>query len=246
MIASKCMRETLHVQSISFWAAANIGPYAQANTIGNIVFIAGQIGLTPNTMQLPPLLGDQIQTSLYNLKAITMEMKSFHFGAVCYITDPKAYSEVFSEWNNRSILLTVCCSGLPRSALVEWQTLNLKNMLITDMAIEELGTLFYLISDSDNNNQYTWKIRLASAGESHVAIGTFSCDSEDAFSNGIASFADSLDDLGCSIYRVFYTPSVDFGNLLSVFERKSMNLAWIPVTWIEGDSQIGIIAYDLQ
>lgn len=139
LIASKCSRDTLHVQSISFWAAANIGPYAQANSIGNTVFIAGQIGLTPNTMELPSLLSDQIQKSLHNLKAVSMEMKSFPFGGICYITDPESYSEVYSKWNNRSILLTVCCSNLPRSALVEWQSLNLKNIHFIDMKTDEIG-----------------------------------------------------------------------------------------------------------
>jgi diphthine-ammonia ligase len=139
VIASKCNRSTLHVQSISFWAAANIGPYAQANAIGNVVFMAGQIGLVPHTMELSPLLTDQIQASLHNLQAINKEMKSFPLGAVCYITDPQAYSEVYSEWNNRSILLTVSCSALPRSALVEWQTLNQKVIHYNNVAIDQIG-----------------------------------------------------------------------------------------------------------
>ncbi len=139
LIATKCSRETLHVQSISFWAAANIGPYAQANAIGNLVFVAGQIGLVPHTMTIPPFLTDQIQVSLHNLEAINMEMKSIPFGAVCYITDPQAYSEVISEWNNRSIILAVSCRGLPRSALVEWQTLNLRRIHCRNVTIDQIG-----------------------------------------------------------------------------------------------------------
>ena len=43
LVAFTHPKETLHVQSISYWAAANIGPYAQATTIKEDVFIAGQI-----------------------------------------------------------------------------------------------------------------------------------------------------------------------------------------------------------
>lgn len=45
-------KEALHVQSLSHWAPANIGPYSQALRVDNAVFCAGQIALIPCTMQL--------------------------------------------------------------------------------------------------------------------------------------------------------------------------------------------------
>ncbi|XP_042357278.1 diphthine--ammonia ligase isoform X1 [Plectropomus leopardus] len=45
-------REALHVQSLSHWAPANIGPYSQALRVDESVFCAGQIALVPCTMQL--------------------------------------------------------------------------------------------------------------------------------------------------------------------------------------------------
>ncbi|XP_076604027.1 diphthine--ammonia ligase [Chaetodon auriga] len=45
-------REALHVQSLSHWAPANIGPYSQALRVDQSVFCAGQIALVPCTMQL--------------------------------------------------------------------------------------------------------------------------------------------------------------------------------------------------
>lgn len=42
----------MHVQSISHWAPANIGPYSQAVKVGNFVHLAGQIGLIPGTMNI--------------------------------------------------------------------------------------------------------------------------------------------------------------------------------------------------
>lgn len=51
-------RQGLHVQSRSYWAPANIGPYSQAMSIplqgaaGRFVYIAGQIPLEPASMEL--------------------------------------------------------------------------------------------------------------------------------------------------------------------------------------------------
>lgn len=47
------LRKCLHVQSLSHWAPVCIGPYSQANTLRSaIVFLAGMIGLVPQTMKL--------------------------------------------------------------------------------------------------------------------------------------------------------------------------------------------------
>ncbi|KAI6130411.1 hypothetical protein EDD16DRAFT_1085596 [Pisolithus croceorrhizus] len=46
-------RKSLHVQSLSYWAPANIGPYSQAISISPWTFISGQIGLLPASLTLP-------------------------------------------------------------------------------------------------------------------------------------------------------------------------------------------------
>jgi diphthine-ammonia ligase len=48
----KDTKETLHVQGISYWAPANIGPYSQACRIQDFIFMAGMIGLIPHKMEL--------------------------------------------------------------------------------------------------------------------------------------------------------------------------------------------------
>ena len=47
-------RVVLHVQSVSAWAPACIGPYAQAAVGGGMLYMAGQISLDPASMQLVP------------------------------------------------------------------------------------------------------------------------------------------------------------------------------------------------
>lgn len=88
-------RHGLHVQSRSYWAPANIGPYSQAISIPlaslfstdadtpsgpRLVSIAGQIPLVPSTMALPPssnsedTLPLQLSLSLQHLWRIGIEM----------------------------------------------------------------------------------------------------------------------------------------------------------------------------
>ncbi|KAL4928851.1 uncharacterized protein BDV17DRAFT_298376 [Aspergillus undulatus] len=56
-LGSKAQRDGLHVQSRSYWAPANIGPYSQAMSVPlrgseRMVYIAGQIPLEPASMEL--------------------------------------------------------------------------------------------------------------------------------------------------------------------------------------------------
>ncbi|KAI9053374.1 hypothetical protein LZ554_002333 [Drepanopeziza brunnea f. sp. 'monogermtubi'] len=79
--------KALHVQSRSYWAPANIGPYSQAISVPvlpslasssppssqtSTVFIAGQIPLIPHTMALPPcsLTDSPHATADFNLQAV--------------------------------------------------------------------------------------------------------------------------------------------------------------------------------
>lgn len=80
-------RQGLHVQSRSYWAPANIGPYSQAITLPmgptrelanapRVAHIAGQIPLVPATMELPADGGLEMQLvlSLQHLWRIGLEM----------------------------------------------------------------------------------------------------------------------------------------------------------------------------
>ncbi|KAK8847652.1 hypothetical protein IAR55_005511 [Kwoniella newhampshirensis] len=46
-------RSGLHVQGLSYWAPANIGPYSQAVVVNSRLFLAGQIPLIPASLTLP-------------------------------------------------------------------------------------------------------------------------------------------------------------------------------------------------
>jgi diphthine-ammonia ligase len=76
-LGSRDGRQGLHVQSRSYWAPANIGPYSQAITVpcqkhlsieagGGLVFIAGQIPLEPASMEIADGLSRDEDTWLQN------------------------------------------------------------------------------------------------------------------------------------------------------------------------------------
>ncbi|KAG1759806.1 hypothetical protein EDD22DRAFT_848950 [Suillus occidentalis] len=57
-------RRALHVQGLSYWAPANIGPYSQAVTVEPYVFVSGQIGLLPPSLTLPSPPSFALETAL--------------------------------------------------------------------------------------------------------------------------------------------------------------------------------------
>lgn len=122
-------RHTLHVQSVSHWAPANIGPYAQAVRVGDFVQLAGQIALVPGSMRL--VVGGirhQCQLSIRHLSRLLQAINSSSDIAdvvqgTCYLSDARYVDvarKMWEEKTNNSLMDYVVVSGLPRGALVEW------------------------------------------------------------------------------------------------------------------------------
>lgn len=90
------LRDGLHVQSRSYWAPANIGPYSQAIAVpaalrdpdeadaGTLVYAAGQIPLVPASMELVADTGDTVEaggTSSFSLQAALALQHLWRVGA---------------------------------------------------------------------------------------------------------------------------------------------------------------------
>uniref|UniRef100_A0A1A8ITU1 Diphthine--ammonia ligase n=3 Tax=Nothobranchius kuhntae TaxID=321403 RepID=A0A1A8ITU1_NOTKU len=136
-------KEALHVQSLSHWAPANIGPYSQALRIDEVVFCAGQIALVPCTMNLVKAgIFTQTQMSFSHMKkvleAVTDSLTLAHaVQAHCYTTRYQNIPKIRDVWNKMlktSVeekdllwdseikhvpLLIVVVPALPRNAAVE-------------------------------------------------------------------------------------------------------------------------------
>lgn len=117
-------REAIHTDA----APAAIGSYSQAVRVGEAVYLSGQIGLDPATMELvSPDPEAQIRQVFENLAAVTRAAGGSFADIVkvtVYLTDLAHYSavnevmaEFFSEPHPARAAVGV--AALPRGALVE-------------------------------------------------------------------------------------------------------------------------------
>jgi len=108
-------------------APAAIGPYSQAVQAGSTVYLSGQIGLDPASMQMAEGIDAQIVRVFENLKAVAAASGGSLADAVkvnIYVTDLANFARVndamaqhFSQpYPARA---TVQVAALPRGALVE-------------------------------------------------------------------------------------------------------------------------------
>lgn len=108
-------------------APAAIGPYSQAVQSGNTVYLSGQIGLDPASMQMAEGVDAQVARVFDNLKAVAAAAGGSLADAVkvnIYLTDLANFAKVndamaqaFSQpYPARA---TVQVAALPRGALVE-------------------------------------------------------------------------------------------------------------------------------
>ncbi|GJQ85039.1 hypothetical protein Trydic_g4994, partial [Trypoxylus dichotomus] len=122
-------RHTMHVQSVSHWAPANIGPYSQVVKVGDLMYLAGQIGLVPGSMQL--ITGGIKQQCKLSLRHVGRLLKAMDSNltirdvvqGICYVSDKKyieTANKYWEECTNNSIMDYAVVSNLPKDALVEW------------------------------------------------------------------------------------------------------------------------------
>lgn len=105
-----------------------IGPYSQAIQVGSMLFVSGQLGLNPNTGELPA--GDfsgQARQALENLKAI-VEAAGFQLTDVAavdvFLTDMTRFSTfngIYESFfsTHKPARAVVEVKGLPRGGLIE-------------------------------------------------------------------------------------------------------------------------------
>ena len=108
-------------------APAAIGPYSQAVAVGNTVYLSGQIGLDPATMQMAEGIDAQIVRVFENLKAVSEAAGATLNDAVritIYLTDLAHFAKVNDVMAQYFTVpyparAAVGVKALPRDALVE-------------------------------------------------------------------------------------------------------------------------------
>lgn len=108
-------------------APAAIGTYSQAVQVGDLVYMSGQIGLDPTTMQMVEGIDAQIVRVFENLKAVAEAAGGTLDSAVkfnIYLTDLANFSKVNEAMTKYlkqpyPARAAIGVSALPRGALVE-------------------------------------------------------------------------------------------------------------------------------
>ncbi len=119
-MATKQIIQTRH-------APAAIGTYSQAVSVGNTVYLSGQIGLDPVSMQLVEGVEAQIRRVFDNLKAVTEAAGGSMADIVklnVFLTDLANFalvSEIMAEYfvDPYPARAAVGVASLPRGAMVE-------------------------------------------------------------------------------------------------------------------------------
>lgn len=124
-------RRSMHVQSCSYWAPACIGPYSQAICDHGRMYMAGQIGMVPSTLDVPQDIPTQLALCLQNqqrVSAIRAEWSRYGWseGGLCWLSpsnDMDLTSCMDALWQYASPMLFVHLppESLPKKALCEWQ-----------------------------------------------------------------------------------------------------------------------------
>ncbi len=108
-------------------APAAIGTYSQAVRVGETVYLSGQIGLDPTTMQLVEGIEAQVHRVFRNLRAVAIAADSSFDDLVklnVYLTDLGHFAkvnEIMAEYFRQPYpaRAAVGVAALPRAALVE-------------------------------------------------------------------------------------------------------------------------------
>ncbi|KAL2072553.1 hypothetical protein VTL71DRAFT_11896 [Oculimacula yallundae] len=126
--SAQSTRKALHVQSRSYWAPANIGPYSQATSVTlpssspptSLVSIAGQIALIPHTMTLPlPLSTSQ------HASPEVQQNQDFALQATLSLQHLiRIAREMHVSW------LSSCVAYLPSSTTTSSQTTRTKSLIL--------------------------------------------------------------------------------------------------------------------
>lgn len=102
-------RQALHVQGLSYWASANIGPYSQAVLAASRMTIAGQIGLVPRDLSLPENEHVQYALSLQHARRIfdavlnerSRGEKGWIEGGICWVASEDKVRGAKACWDGQ-------------------------------------------------------------------------------------------------------------------------------------------------
>ncbi|PCH41130.1 hypothetical protein WOLCODRAFT_143406 [Wolfiporia cocos MD-104 SS10] len=244
-------RTAMHVQGLSYWAPANIGPYSQAIVVDQRIFISGQIGLVPSSLALPapPSLALETALAFQHAERVVDALKSnsgggwagceqgalywlVNAGDVCHVR--AAVAAFRPDVPSPTLFLVV--PALPKGALVEKQVLMHTGqcmMADEDDSVLQSVTAKFVQGDIANleNGRIHWEISTFNESTSSVALICFRGD--------VCSIASGLKNVpslqavlqGALSVRLFYKPS-GVSSFRQTFDAHFRPSSELPITSI--------------
>ncbi|KAJ6598927.1 hypothetical protein DFH09DRAFT_18918 [Mycena vulgaris] len=243
-------RHALHVQSLSYWAPANIGPYSQAIMVDNRVFISGQIGLIPSSLSLPSPRSLPLETalSLQHVNRVTDAVCTNTGGGwtghtqlalywLANTSDLPAVKHGHSAFEQSSAAPTLflVVERLPKNALIEKQVmLHTGRVFIPD---EDDGELVLqnrtpIFEQGDHLDSFHWETSTLEDTNSCCAIICGRADEHHSFVDALRSKRrfDSVWARAMSV-RIFYIPNQEASSSAlydHLFEEPRPPVSFIP------------------
>ena len=139
-VALACQKHSvLHVQSISRWAPANIGPYSQAVHFEGLLFLAGQIGIDPPTMNLVSE-ENQLQQALTNCESVLNAVYSDLDHVIdCLLYTSRKFGEDLPILNASFDYIILGTTNLPRSACFELEFFAYQPRILKAFCLEKFS-----------------------------------------------------------------------------------------------------------
>ncbi|TRM67665.1 hypothetical protein BD626DRAFT_479464 [Schizophyllum amplum] len=247
-------RQALHVQSLSYWAPANIGPYSQAIKTADRIFVSGQIGLIPSSLALPHPQDLAMETALcFQHSARVVDAVNANSGggwegqmqsAVYWLVNGRDARHVnraralYDDKNGDVPSLFVAVKALPKGALVEKQIfVHTGRCAIRDeedgeITMENRQANFETgRADSDDSHLY-WEISNFAKNTSQCAI-VWAKQSGDLglASKALATLQKAI--ASALLARVYYTGDVDLEELDAALSRiGSFAKSYVPCRYV--------------
>ncbi|KAH7343671.1 hypothetical protein B0J17DRAFT_643380 [Rhizoctonia solani] len=222
-------RSGLHVQGVSYWAPANIGPYSQAITAQYQTFVSGQIGLVPARMDFPspPSFATEAALAFQHveriLDALKDESTSVLQSVIVWVAGEdklelgrrawNAYTQGSKRGDAQVPAVIVAAKSLPKGAMIEVQVLAHSNNPQSMDLDEDDNSNGELVKVSTNNStgvDYEHKIRRIGDMSSFAIAFT----NNTGLSNGLSALPLLLHH-ETLVVIVFHRPSIDIGPISS-------------------------------
>ncbi|OCH92905.1 hypothetical protein OBBRIDRAFT_811409 [Obba rivulosa] len=187
--SSTTERQALHVQSLSYWAPANIGPYSQAIVANERIFLSGQIGLRPSdlTLPTPQSLAQETGLSCQHVERIVDALRNnsgggwtgYHQGIIYWLTKTSDMLHVRkASQDHPAPVLFAVVSALPKGAIVEKQVLSHTGQCLVDDDGDQAQLTYVIGNLADGSDLVHWEVSRFSETESTIAMITIRGDFE--------------------------------------------------------------------